>query len=137
GSGKTTLAELVARLYDPTSGEVLLDGQPLPKYNLNDLRTEIGFVPQEAFLFSETLESNIAFASDNATREDVIEYATKADVHHNIVEFKEGYETKVGERGVTLSGGQKQRISIARALIKNPKILIFDDSLSAVDTETE
>lgn len=137
GSGKTTLAELIARLYDPTEGQVLIDGKPLPSLNLNDLRTQIGFVPQEAFLFSETLESNIAFASDDVDRDKVVEYAKKADVHHNIVNFQQGYETKVGERGVTLSGGQKQRISIARALIKNPKILIFDDSLSAVDTETE
>lgn len=137
GSGKTTLAELVARLYDPTSGEILLDGKPLDKINLNQLRSQIGFVPQEAFLFSETLTHNIGFALDNPSDEKVIEYATKADVHHNIVDFKEGYNTKVGERGITLSGGQKQRVSIARALIKTPKILIFDDSLSAVDTETE
>ena len=137
GSGKTTLAELVARLYDPNAGVIKLDGKPLPQINLNDLRTQIGFVPQEAFLFSETLKDNIAFAIDDATMDDVVKYAEKADVHHNIVDFKQGYETKVGERGVTLSGGQKQRISIARALIKDPKILIFDDSLSAVDTETE
>ena len=137
GSGKTTIAELIARLYDPTEGVVLIDGKPLKELNLNDLRTQIGFVPQEAFLFSETLASNIAFAAENASREDIIKFAKKADVHHNIIEFQEGYDTKVGERGVTLSGGQKQRISIARALIKDPKILIFDDSLSAVDTETE
>lgn len=137
GSGKTTLVELVARLYDPTSGRVLIDGIPLSEFNLNDVRQQIGFVPQEAFLFSETLANNIAFSVDDATMEDIYEYAKKADVHHNIEGFKEGYETKVGERGVTLSGGQKQRISIARALIKDPKILIFDDSLSAVDTETE
>lgn len=137
GSGKTTLAELVARLYDPTQGKILLDGKPLTEINLNELRTQIGFVPQEAFLFSETLKDNIAFALDETNMDDVERYAQKADVHHNIVDFKEGYETKVGERGITLSGGQKQRISIARALIKHPKILIFDDSLSAVDTETE
>lgn len=137
GSGKTTLVELVARLYDPSLGRILIDGIPLQEYNLNDLRQQIGFVPQEAFLFSESLADNIAFAMDDASKEDIIEFAKKADVHHNIEGFKEGYETKVGERGVTLSGGQKQRISIARALIKNPEILIFDDSLSAVDTETE
>lgn len=137
GSGKTTLAELVARLYDPDAGEIRLDGKPLKEINLDDLRTSIGFVPQEAFLFSETLEENIAFAKDGYNRDEVVAYAVKADVHHNIADFKEGYDTKVGERGVTLSGGQKQRISIARALIKDPKILIFDDSLSAVDTETE
>lgn len=137
GSGKTTLAELVARLYDPDAGEIRLDGKPLKEINLDDLRTSIGFVPQEAFLFSETLEENIAFALDDYTSEEVTKNAVKADVHHNITDFKEGYDTKVGERGVTLSGGQKQRISIARALIKDPKILIFDDSLSAVDTETE
>ncbi|MDO5656308.1 MAG: ABC transporter ATP-binding protein [Flavobacteriaceae bacterium] len=137
GSGKTTLAELVIRLYDPSQGEIRLDDTALKNINLNDLRSQIGFVPQEAFLFSDTLEENIAFALDHAEPEKTQEFAKKADVHHNIIDFKEGYQTKVGERGVTLSGGQKQRISIARALIKNPKILIFDDSLSAVDTETE
>ena len=137
GSGKTTLAELVARLFDPTSGMIKIDGIPLPQINLNSLRSQIGFVPQEAFLFSETLRDNIGFAMDDVQLDDVETYAKKADVHNNIIDFTAGYETKVGERGVTLSGGQKQRISIARALIKNPKILIFDDSLSAVDTETE
>lgn len=137
GSGKTTLAELVARLFDPTSGMIKIDGIPLPQINLNSLRSQIGFVPQEAFLFSETLRDNIGFAMDDVQLDDVATYAKKADVHNNIIDFTAGYETKVGERGVTLSGGQKQRISIARALIKNPKILIFDDSLSAVDTETE
>ncbi|MGI9527828.1 MAG: ABC transporter ATP-binding protein [Weeksellaceae bacterium] len=137
GSGKTTLVELVARLYDPNEGEILIDGIPLKSYELNSLRTQIGFVPQEAFLFSEKLSHNIAFAMDDVSQDIIEDYAKKADVHHNIQNFQQGYETKVGERGVTLSGGQKQRISIARALIKKPQILIFDDSLSAVDTTTE
>lgn len=137
GSGKTTLAEMVARLYDPTEGEVLIDGVSVKDFELNSLRSQIGFVPQEAFLFSETVKDNISFAIDDASDSLVQQFAKTADVHHNIIGFQKGYETKVGERGVTLSGGQKQRISIARALIKKPKVLIFDDSLSAVDTTTE
>ncbi|MXV37518.1 ATP-binding cassette domain-containing protein [Flavobacteriaceae bacterium Ap0902] len=137
GSGKTTLAELIPRLYDPTEGDVKIDGIPLRDYELNSIRTQIGFVIQEAFLFSEKVKDNISFAVDDSNDALVQKYAKIADVHENIENFQEGYETKVGERGVTLSGGQKQRISIARALIKEPKILIFDDSLSAVDTTTE
>jgi ATP-binding cassette, subfamily B, multidrug efflux pump len=137
GSGKTTIAELISRLYDIDSGEIFIDNTPIKKLNLYDLRTSIGFVPQDAFLFSESIHNNIAFADKNATREKVIDLAEKASIDQNIINFKEGFETIVGERGVTLSGGQKQRISIARALIKERSILIFDDSLSAVDTETE
>ncbi|MCT7904175.1 Probable multidrug resistance ABC transporter ATP-binding/permease protein YheI [Candidatus Ornithobacterium hominis] len=137
GSGKTTLAQLIVRLFDPDEGQVLLDDQDVKDLNLASLRQQIGFVPQEAFLFSDTLAENLLFALDEKDLSKAKEYAKKADVHENIVNFSQGYETKVGERGVTLSGGQKQRISIARALIKQPKILIFDDSLSAVDTETE
>ncbi len=137
GSGKTTIANLIARLYDVESGSIKIDNQMIKKVNLKDLRTNIGFVPQEAFLFSETIENNIRFGKEQATKEEVLNAAKNAYIHHNIIKFKEGYDTMVGERGITLSGGQKQRISIARAIIKHPKILIFDDCLSAVDTETE
>lgn len=137
GSGKSTIALLLCRLIDPTEGEILVDGVNLKDHNLGNYRRHIGYIPQESFLFSDTIENNIGFAVDNPTLEQVIKYAKKADVHKNIVEFKDQYKTLVGERGVMLSGGQKQRICIARALIKEPKILIFDDSLSALDTETE
>jgi len=137
GSGKTTIANLIARLYDVSKGVVQIDKKPITKVNLKDLRTNIGFVPQEAFLFSETIKNNIKFGKENATDEEVVQAAKNAYIHHNIINFKDGYQTLVGERGVTLSGGQKQRISIARAIIRKPRILIFDDCLSAVDTETE
>ncbi|WP_277111582.1 ABC transporter ATP-binding protein [Chryseobacterium taklimakanense] len=137
GSGKTTIALLLARLIDPTEGEILIDGKNLKDHNLQNYRKYIGYIPQESYLFSDTIANNIGFAIDNPTEEQIVEYAKKADVHKNIVEFKEKYQTMVGERGVMLSGGQKQRICIARALIKKPEILIFDDSLSALDTETE
>ena len=137
GSGKSTVALLLCRLIDPTEGEILIDGKNLKEHNLENYRRHIGYIPQESFLFSDTIENNIGFAIDNPTLKKVEEYAKKADVHKNIVEFKDQYKTMVGERGVMLSGGQKQRICIARALIKEPKILIFDDSLSALDTETE
>ena len=137
GSGKSTVALLLCRLIDPTEGEILIDGKNLKEHNLENYRRHIGYIPQESFLFSDTIEHNIGFAIDNPTLKQVEEYAKKADVHKNIVEFKDQYKTMVGERGVMLSGGQKQRICIARALIKEPKILIFDDSLSALDTETE
>ncbi len=137
GSGKSTVALLLCRLIDPTEGEILIDGKNLKEHNLENYRRYIGYIPQESFLFSDTIEHNIGFAIDNPTLKKVEEYAKKADVHKNIVEFKDQYKTMVGERGVMLSGGQKQRICIARALIKEPKILIFDDSLSALDTETE
>ncbi len=139
GSGKSTIALLLARLLQPTSGDILVDDIPYENLNLNSLRDAIGFVPQEAFLFSDTIESNILFGINDEEREleKAEKYAKKAAVHNNIAGFKEQYKTILGERGVTLSGGQKQRISIARALIKEPEILVFDDSLSAVDTETE
>lgn len=137
GSGKTTIALLLARLIDPTEGEILIDGKNLKDHNLQNYRKYIGYIPQESYLFSDTIANNIGFAIDKPTEEQIVEYAKKADVHKNIVEFKEQYQTMVGERGVMLSGGQKQRICIARALIKKPEILIFDDSLSALDTETE
>jgi ATP-binding cassette subfamily B protein len=137
GSGKSTILNLIARLYDTDSGEVLIDGTNVKDLNLDDLRQNIGFVPQEAFLFSDTIKNNIKFGDESASDVKIEQAAKDAYIHHNIIEFKEGYNTFVGERGVTLSGGQKQRVSIARAIIKNPKILIFDDCLSAVDTETE
>lgn len=137
GSGKTTIALLLARLIDPTEGEILIDGKNLKDHNLQNYRKYIGYIPQESYLFSDTIANNIGFAIDDPTEEQIVEYAKKADIHKNIVEFKEQYKTMVGERGVMLSGGQKQRICIARALIKQPEILIFDDSLSALDTETE
>ena len=137
GSGKSTIALLLCRLIDPTEGVILIDGKNLKDHNLEIYRKFIGYIPQESFLFSDTIENNIGFAIDKPSLKLVEEYSKKADVHKNIVEFKNKYKTMVGERGVMLSGGQKQRICIARALIKNPKILIFDDSLSALDTETE
>jgi len=137
GSGKSTIALLLCRLIDPTEGEILIDGKNLKEHNLNNYRKFIGYIPQESYLFSDSIENNIGFAIDHPTHEKVIEYAKIADVDKNIVEFKDQYRTMVGERGVMLSGGQKQRICIARALIKDPGIIIFDDSLSALDTETE
>lgn len=137
GSGKSTIALLLCRLIDPTEGQILIDGKNLKDHNLNNYRDFIGYIPQESYLFSDSIEHNIGFSIDNPTHEKVVEYSKIADVHKNIIEFKEGYKTMVGERGVMLSGGQKQRICIARALIKDPNIIIFDDSLSALDTETE
>jgi len=137
GSGKSSLAQLVARLYDPTEGEILIDGVPLPNHDLHALREAIGYVPQDVFLFSDTIRANIGFGQDAPDPAAVEQAAIDADVHDNIVGFPEGYDTLLGERGVNLSGGQKQRISIARAILKRPRILIFDDCLSAVDTETE
>lgn len=137
GSGKSTIVNLVSRLYDTTSGNVLIDDKPILEANLYELRNQIGFVPQDPFLFSDTIANNIKFGKEDATEEEIVTAAKNAVIHDNIIQFKDGYETILGERGVTLSGGQKQRTSIARAIIKTPKILIFDDCLSAVDTETE
>lgn len=137
GSGKSTILDLIGRLYDIDKGEIKIDGKPIQQLNLWSLRNTIGYVPQDAFLFSDTLKNNIKFGNINASDADVIEAAKNADVHNNIINFGEGYETKLGERGITLSGGQKQRVSIARAIIKDPNILLLDDCLSAVDTETE
>lgn len=137
GSGKSTIALLLCRLIDPTEGEILIDGKNLKEHNLDNYRKFLGYIPQESYLFSDSIENNIGFAIDNPSHEKVVEYAKIADVDKNIVEFKEQYKTLVGERGVMLSGGQKQRICIARALIKDPNIIIFDDSLSALDTKTE
>ncbi|WP_026450740.1 ABC transporter ATP-binding protein [Aequorivita capsosiphonis] len=137
GSGKSTILELIGRLYDVEEGMLNIDGTPIKKLNLEDLRESIGYVPQDAFLFSDSLRNNIRFGKEQASDEEVIEAATNAAVHENIIDFTKGYDTVLGERGITLSGGQKQRVSIARAIIKDPQILLFDDCLSAVDTETE
>lgn len=137
GSGKSTILDLIARLYDVTSGEILIDDVPIKKLNLTSLRESIGAVPQDAFLFSDSIKNNIRFGKHDATEEEVITVAKNAVVHDNIMDFSKQYETVLGERGITLSGGQKQRVSIARALLKDPKIYAFDDCLSAVDTETE
>ena len=137
GSGKSTILELIGRTYDCTEGSIQIDKIDISKTNLNNLRDKIGYVPQDPFLFSDNIENNIRFGNKNASFEDVVFFAKKAVVHENISKFNEGYKTKLGERGINLSGGQKQRISLARALIKNPKILLLDDCLSAVDTDTE
>lgn len=137
GSGKSTILELIERLYDVEDGMLLIDDIPIKKLNLTDLRHSIGYVPQDAFLFSDTLKNNIKFGKQDATDEEVVEAGKNAVIHDNIMEFSKKYDTVLGERGITMSGGQKQRLSIARAIIKDPQILLFDDSLSAVDTETE
>ncbi len=138
GSGKSSIANLIARMYDIQEGEILVDDKNIQQVNLFDLRAQTGYVPQEVFLFSDTIGNNISFAAgDNQPKEQIEQAAKDAAVYNNIIEFPQGFETVVGERGITLSGGQKQRISIARAIIKQPRILIFDDCLSAVDTETE
>jgi ATP-binding cassette subfamily B protein len=137
GSGKSTIISLISRLYDVDQGKITIDGADIRDLNLFDLRNSIGVVPQDAFLFSDSIKNNIKFGNEKATDEEVFEAAKKAVVHDNIINFNLKYETVLGERGITLSGGQKQRVSIARAIIKDPKILLLDDSLSAVDTETE
>ena len=137
GSGKSTILDLIGRLYDVNNGSIIINDTEINQLNLTDLRNHIGYVPQDAFLFSDSIKNNIKFGNENATEDDVIEAAKNAQVHDNIVKFNDGYETVLGERGITLSGGQKQRVSIARAIIKSPDILLFDDCLSAVDTETE
>jgi ATP-binding cassette subfamily B multidrug efflux pump len=137
GSGKSTLVNLIPRLHDAAPGTVLIDGQPIRHFTLAELRKSIGFVPQETFLFSETIRKNIAFGRPDATMEEVEEAATTAHISTEILEFPKGFDTMVGERGVTLSGGQKQRTSIARAVIRDPRILILDDALASVDTYTE
>lgn len=137
GSGKSTILSLITRLYDIKKGTITIDGINIEDVNLFDLRNSIGIVPQDAFLFSDSIKNNIRFGKEDATDEEIVKVAKQAVVHENIIQFNKQYETILGERGITLSGGQKQRVSIARAIIKNPKILLFDDCLSAVDTETE
>lgn len=137
GSGKSTILSLLTRQYDIEKGEINLDNTNIRSLNLQNLRQAIGIVPQDAFLFSDTIENNIKFGNENAPFNMIEDAAKKAEVHHNIMQFNQQYQTVLGERGITLSGGQKQRVSIARAIIKNPKIMLLDDCLSAVDTETE
>ncbi|MEX0995379.1 MAG: ABC transporter ATP-binding protein, partial [Balneolaceae bacterium] len=137
GAGKTTLVQLIPRLFDPTEGEILIDDVDVKNWPIATLRRKIGFVPQDTFLFSTTLNENIAFGVEEATQFQIEEATKKAQLLDNVLDFEKKFETMVGERGITLSGGQKQRTAIARALIKDPRILILDDSLSAVDTKTE
>ena len=137
GSGKSTIANLLMRMYDADNGEIMIDGNDLKNIDLNHFRQQVGFVPQEVFLFSDSIKNNIAFGISDPDTQSIENAAKNAAVYHNIKEFDKGFETLIGERGITLSGGQKQRLSIARAIIKEPLILIFDDCLSAVDTRTE
>ena len=137
GSGKSTIANLLMRMYDPSKGVIKIDGKQIDAFSIADLRRQIGYVPQDVFLFSDTIGNNIAFGVENANSQLIEQAAKDADVYQNIVDFPKGFETMLGERGITLSGGQKQRVSIARAIAKEPKILILDDCLSAVDTKTE
>jgi ATP-binding cassette, subfamily B, multidrug efflux pump len=137
GSGKSTVSNLISRLYDVREGEILIDDIPIAHYNVNSLRSQIGYVPQDVFLFSDTIFNNIGFGIKNPDEAKVVQAAKDADVYENIVRFPQGFNTRVGERGITLSGGQKQRVSIARAIVREPKILMLDDALSAVDTKTE
>ena len=137
GSGKSTIAQLLLHMYEPQKGLVMYDGVPVNKIDTDHLHAQISYVPQDIFLFSETVSNNIRFGLDDATQAMIVKAAKQASVHEEIEKFREGYDTMIGERGVTLSGGQKQRISIARALIKDPQIVIFDDCLSAVDARTE
>lgn len=137
GSGKSTVSNLISRLYDVRDGKILIDNVPIEDYNLTCLRSQIGYVPQDVFLFSDTIFNNIGFGISEISEEKVHQAAKDADVYHNIQDFPQGFMTRVGERGITLSGGQKQRVSIARAIAREPKILMLDDALSAVDTKTE
>ncbi len=136
GSGKSTLANLIVRMYDP-EGEIRIDNIPLKDYDVSYIRRQIGYVPQEVFLFSDTIENNVRFGAGELSMEQVTQAVKDADLYDNIMGFPEGFQTRLGERGITLSGGQKQRLSIARAIVREPKILVLDDSLSAVDTHTE
>jgi ATP-binding cassette subfamily B protein len=137
GSGKSTISNLISRLYDVRDGEILIDDTPISHYNLNSLRSQIGYVPQDVFLFSDTIGNNIGFGLLHPGESRIFHAAKDADVYDNIRAFPQGFETRIGERGITLSGGQKQRVSIARAVVREPKILMLDDALSAVDTNTE
>lgn len=137
GGGKSTLAELLMKFYDNYEGEILIGGKSLKSLDISSVRSIISYIPQDVFLFSDTVEQNIAFSEAHSSKEEIVHAAQKAQIHEEILGFKDGYQTVVGERGITLSGGQKQRISIARALLKSAPIYLFDDSLSAVDVETE
>ena len=137
GSGKSTIANLIMRTYDTNTGEILIDGIDIKKYNIPHLRSQMGYVPQDVFLFSDSIKNNIKFGSIHLSDEQIFQAAKDADLYDNVIAFPNGFDTELGERGITLSGGQKQRTSIARAIVRNPKILILDDCLSAVDTKTE
>jgi ATP-binding cassette, subfamily B, multidrug efflux pump len=137
GSGKSTVANLLCRMYDVTEGEIKVDNYPIKNLNVNQLRSQIGYVPQDVFLFSDSIRNNVKFGSEHITEEQILQAAKDADLYDNVIDFPEGFDTVLGERGVTLSGGQKQRLSIARAIAREPRILILDDCLSAVDTKTE
>jgi len=137
GSGKSSLAALLCRNYDPTSGDILIEKENLKSINLHSFRESLGYVPQDAFLFSDSIRKNLLFGKEDATEQEIIEATKNAAVYENIKSFQKGFDTVLGERGITISGGQKQRLTIARALIKDPKLLILDDSLSAIDTATE
>jgi ATP-binding cassette subfamily B protein len=137
GSGKTTLVNLISRLYEAPEGSLLIDGRPIRQFPLDVLRRNMGIVPQETFLFSETIRENLAFGAPNASADDLLQAAEAAHIRREFEEFPQGFETTVGERGMTLSGGQKQRSAIARALLRRPSILILDDALASVDTYTE
>ncbi|HET9487591.1 MAG TPA: ABC transporter ATP-binding protein [Chryseosolibacter sp.] len=137
GSGKSTISNLICRLYDVREGEILIDDIPIRHYDLTNLRSQVGYVPQDVFLFSDTIYNNIGFGLPDPGESKIFQAAKDADVYDNISAFPQGFETRIGERGITLSGGQKQRVSIARAVVREPKILMLDDALSAVDTKTE
>lgn len=137
GSGKSTIANLLTRMYDISSGEILIDDTDIKDFSLKSLRGQMGYVPQDVFLFSDTIKNNIAFGLDGVEEEKIIQASKDADLYHNVMDFEYQFDTRIGERGISLSGGQKQRLSIARAIVRNPQILILDDSLSAVDTKTE
>ncbi|HET8858305.1 ABC transporter ATP-binding protein [Marivirga sp.] len=137
GSGKSTIANLITRMYDPTAGNIRVDDTPIADFKVENLRSQIGYVPQDVFLFSDSIRNNITFGSTGLSEEQMLKASKDADLHNNILDFPKGYDTELGERGITLSGGQKQRVSIARAIARDPKIMILDDALSAVDTKTE
>ncbi|MEO1629108.1 MAG: ATP-binding cassette domain-containing protein, partial [Bacteroidota bacterium] len=137
GSGKTTIADLLVRMYDVSEGQIRIDGKDIRQHDLSNLRSRVGYVPQDVFLFSDSIAQNVSFGRADASRQQVEQYSRYAAVYDDIMGLSEGFDTLVGERGVTLSGGQKQRVSIARALIKQPDIVLLDDCLSAVDTTTE
>jgi len=137
GSGKSTIANLITRMYDPNSGQITIDGIQIADFKVENLRSQIGYVPQDVFLFSDSIRNNISFGSIGLSEEQILKASKDADLHNNILDFPKGYDTELGERGITLSGGQKQRVSIARAIARDPKIMILDDALSAVDTKTE